>query len=59
MSAQIQTYAMVDATQTVVNVCLWDGVTEFAPAGVTLVQSDTAKVGDTYDGTNFTTPPPP
>jgi hypothetical protein len=64
MSAEIKTYAMIDSTGTVQNVCLWDGVAEYVPtddAGVAylLVQSDTAQVGDHYDGSNFTTAAPP
>ena len=38
----------------------WDGVTPYAsPDGGTLIASDTANVGDTYDGTTFTPGPPP
>jgi hypothetical protein len=38
----------------------WDGVTPYAsPDGGTLIPSDTANVGDTYDGTTFTAAPPP
>jgi hypothetical protein len=38
----------------------WDGVTPYAsPDGGTLVPSDTANVGDTYDGTKFKAGPPP
>jgi hypothetical protein len=34
----------------------WDGVTPYAsPDGGTLIPSDTANVGDTYDGSKFTT----
>ncbi len=56
MSADIKTYAMLDSTHTVINLCLWDGITDFNPPGMTLVQSDTAQIGDVYDGTNFTPP---
>ena len=38
----------------------WDGVTPYAsPDGGTLIQSDTANVGDTYDGHTFIAGPPP
>ena len=38
----------------------WDGVTPYAsPDGGTLIQSDTANVGDIYNGTTFTPGPPP
>jgi hypothetical protein len=53
-------YAMIDSTNTVLNICLWDGVTPFNPPGMTLVQSDTAQVGDTYaDGVFSPGQPPP
>ena len=38
----------------------WDGATPYAsPDGGTLIASDTANVGDTYNGTTFTAAPPP
>ena len=38
----------------VVNVVMWDGVSEWAPpAACTVVQSDTASIGDAYDGEKF------
>ena len=38
----------------------WDGATPYAsPDGGTLIASDTANVGDTYEGTTFTPGPPP
>lgn len=47
-------YAVIEAG-TVVNVILWDGSAPYAAgSGRTLVQSDTANIGDTYnsgDGT--------
>lgn len=48
-------YAVViTATGVVDNVILWDGVTPYNPGDAyTLVQSDVANRGDTYDGTNF------
>jgi hypothetical protein len=53
-------YAMIDETGIVQNVCAWDGVTEFNPPGLTLVQSDTAQVWDTYaDGVFSPGQPPP
>lgn len=52
-------YAIVE-NSVVTNVMEWDGESKWAPPeGSTLVQSDTAGVGDTYDGTTFTRPTPP
>jgi hypothetical protein len=48
----IQRYALVNAGL-VTNVVLWDGVSAYSPGGL-LVQSNTANVGDSYDGTTFT-----
>jgi len=53
-------YALVDANGLVVNVILWDGVEEFTPPDKTqAIQSDTAQRGDTWDGTQFISPPQP
>lgn len=47
---KIKNYAVVDEDNNVVNVIAWDGVTEYNPGkGLTLVQSDTAGKGHTYD----------
>jgi hypothetical protein len=59
MSAQIKTYAMIETSGTVQNIVLWDGETEYDVAPLVLVQSDTAQIGDVYDGANFTTPSSP
>ena len=45
----------------VINRIEWDGATEYNPEnshgeGAYLVQSDTADIGDLYDGENFTKP---
>ena len=48
--------AQIDpASQNVVNVIMLDDISEM-PAGFTAVQSDTANIGDTWDGTKFTSP---
>jgi hypothetical protein len=47
---------MVDGSNTVVNLCVWDGVTPFSPEGITLIQSDDAQIGDVWDGQKFNTP---
>lgn len=39
----------------VINAVEWDGETEYAPDGE-LVASDTAQIGDAYDGSVFTPP---
>lgn len=53
-------YAIVAGT-IVVDVVLLDGVEWQPPEGQTLVVSDTAEIGDTWDGQSFTSnaPPPP
>ena len=56
-------YAVVDdASGKVVNVIVLDEESsgDFDPGqGMTLVQSDDAAIGYTWDGTNFIVPPPP
>lgn len=48
-------YAVIDKNGIVQNIIIYDGVSPYNPgAGLTLVQSDTAGIGDTYDGVNFT-----
>lgn len=53
-------YALIVAG-VVSNIVEWDGSRQFPAAG-TLVQSDAANIGDSYNGTTFTpatvTPPP-
>lgn len=54
-----QPYAVITSTtvggvttHTVVNVAIWDGAASVDwPAGASLIQSNTAQVGDTYDPT--------
>ena len=56
----ISKYALIDANNDVVNIVLWDGVTPWTPpSGLTAIQSDTAQIGGTWDGTNFHPAPPP
>ena len=53
----IQNYAIVDATNTVINVIAYDGVSPYTPpTGTTLVQSDVAAIGWTYANGIFTNP---
>lgn len=51
---------VVNADGLVVDTILWDGDTVNNPynpgAGLSLIQSDTAGIGWTYDGANFTNP---
>jgi hypothetical protein len=42
-------YVVLDSTNHVVNVIVWDGVTEYNPGdGFTLIRSDTAEIGEVY-----------
>ena len=51
--------SVLNGTVTIAGIA-WDGVTPYAsPDGGTLIASDTANVGGTYDGTTFTAAPPP
>lgn len=50
-------YAIINSSNIVENIIVWDGQTDYTPPNnKTLVQSDTAKIGDTWDGENFITP---
>jgi hypothetical protein len=51
-------YAMVNSSNIVVNVIIWDGVTPYNPQGYILINSDTANIGDIYDSSNGTFTPP-
>lgn len=52
-------YAVINSGN-VINVVEWDGVSSFNPgAGNTLVQSNVAGPGWTYNGTTFMPPTPP
>jgi len=55
-------YALINADGLVVNGIVWDGETEFDPGeGLTVVKiPDDVRAGPgwTYDGTNWTAPPP-
>jgi hypothetical protein len=55
-------YAHINDSGEVVNISIWDGVTEFNPKGVVLVQDDgDARIGGRWDGNSFeyTEPTPP
>jgi hypothetical protein len=56
----INRYAIVE-DGTVVNVALWDGTTEWDgnEGAVLLPENSPVDLGYTYDGLNFTAPPPP
>lgn len=50
-------YCVIDQSGNVVNTIVWDGVTEYNPgADLTLVQSDIAGIGWTYENGEFTNP---
>lgn len=54
-------YAHINADGLVVNVSLWDGVTEYnPPEGITMINVDDVPCGPgwTYDGTTFIAPLP-
>jgi len=53
-------YAVVNRTGNVTNIAAWNGSDTFTPGdGLTLIQSDTANVGDSYAGNGqFITNPP-
>jgi len=54
-----ENYAIIDSTNIVINVCLWDGVTPWQPPeGCIAVQSDTAQIGWIYDPSTGTFTPP-
>jgi hypothetical protein len=50
-------YARTDVNNVVINIEVWSEAPPAMP-GVTFVESDTAKSGDLWDGSTFTTPPP-
>ena len=48
-------YAHVNDNGDVVNICLWDGETEYNPSGVILIKDDgNARMGGSWDGNAFT-----
>ena len=50
-------YAIVNSDNIVENIIVWDGENEYSPPkNTTLIQSETAKIGDTWDGVSFITP---
>lgn len=54
----VRRYAVI-ADGIVVNVALWDGVTEWTPGdNLLVVQSDTAQIGWSYVDGEFVAPPP-
>ena len=53
------TYAVVKSG-VIVNVIVWDGVSEWSPPeGTTIVKTDTAGIGWLWDGETFYNPMPP
>jgi hypothetical protein len=47
-------YAHVNGSGDVVNICLWDGETEYNPSGVILIKDDgNARMGGRWDGNSF------
>ena len=58
-------YALIDYTNTVINIVLWDGVTTWAPdSGIVAVPvndpmidaTEYVEIGDTWNGTDFAVP---
>lgn len=46
----MNTYAIIDSSNIVVNCIVWDGISEWTPdEGFTAVQVDRADIGGTYD----------
>jgi hypothetical protein len=54
------TYALVDSTDTVQNIIVWDGVSQYTPppGEVTVPLTSGAGIGWTYANGTFTAPPP-
>ncbi len=52
-------HVQIDSTGTVTDIVIWDGVLPYDASPDTLVESDTAQIGDTWDGEKFTPGPPP
>jgi hypothetical protein len=53
-------HVQIDSTHTVNDVVIWDGQVPIEPPPTgTLIESDTAQLGDTWDGEKFTPGPPP
>jgi hypothetical protein len=50
-------YAIIDANGNVLNIIVWDGVSEYNPGtGLQLIQiseGQTVNIGDVYNGTEF------
>jgi hypothetical protein len=52
-------HVQIDSTGTVSDIVIWDGMTAIDPPITdTLIESDTAQIGDTWDGSKFTPGPP-
>ena len=51
----MNSYAIIDKnTNVVVNMAVWDGVSEWHPGDdYFFIQSDTASIGDVWDGTQL------
>lgn len=44
-------YAVINEENLVINVISWDGISQYNPgAGLSLIQSESASIGDTYNG---------
>ena len=47
----MQNYAVIDGNGNVINVITWDGISPFVPPiGTKVIQTDTAGIGWTYNG---------
>lgn len=47
-------FAVIDTQNVVVNTIVWDGDSLYTPAeGTTLIRSETAKIGDVWNGQVF------
>lgn len=57
----MENYAVIDVNGLVVNVVLWDGVSEWTPgAGLRAIPNvgQQGSIGDTWNGTTFVSPTP-
>ena len=59
----MNTYAIIDATTTVINIVIWDGLPPWTPPqdciAVAIPVGSNAGIGWTYVGGEFIAPPPP
>lgn len=56
--ADVNNYAIVDNTDTVVNIAAWDGLADWAPPAGTraILFNGVVSIGYTYNGTTFNPP---